>query len=119
MKAALRAAMLAAFGPVVDTANAKAPGPHIEAEVVSATENRVTVAVGPDKEHWYYRFHERGAAAHEITGVPLVFDGRAGMIRTANVFRIQGWRRGRSCGRRWTRSRVRRRMRWARCCGRR
>lgn len=85
VKAALRRATLAASEPVVDVANAKAPGPHIEAEVVSATENRVTVAVGPDKEHWYYRFAERGAAAHEITGVPLIFEGRAGMIRTASV----------------------------------
>lgn len=85
VKAALRRATLAGSEPVVDTANAKAPGPHIEAEVLSATENRVTVAVGPDTEHWYYRFAERGAAAHEITGVPLVFEGRAGMIRTASV----------------------------------
>lgn len=86
VKAALRAAMRAASEPVVDTANAKAPGPHIDAEVVSASEGKVTVAVGPDKAHWYYRFLERGAAAHEITGSPLLtFDGREGMIRMAGL----------------------------------
>lgn len=86
VKRVLRAAMLAAAEPVVDTGNARAPGPHIDAEVLSASEGRVTVAVGPDKAHWYYQFLERGVAAHEISGSPmLAFDGREAMIRTASV----------------------------------
>lgn len=84
VKRVLRTAMLAASEPVVDTGNARAPGPHIDAEVVSASEGKVTVAVGPDKAHWYYVFLERGAAAHEIPG-PLVFEGREGLIRLESV----------------------------------
>jgi HK97 gp10 family phage protein len=85
MKAALRSATLAGAQPIADAANSMAPGPHIETEVVSATTGEATVAIGPDKEHWYYRFQETGAAAHEITGSPLFFEGRAGLIRTASV----------------------------------
>lgn len=81
---ALGAAGAAGAVPVVDAANSRAPGPHIEAEVVGVSEKRVTVKIGPDKEHWYYRFAETGAAAHEIAG-PLVFEGREGLMRTASA----------------------------------
>lgn len=81
---ALGAAGAAGAVPVVDAANSRAPGPHIEAEVVGVSEKRVTVRIGPDKEHWYYRFKETGAAAHEIPG-PVVFEGREGLMRLDSV----------------------------------
>lgn len=85
MKAVLRAATLEGAQPVVDAANSMAPGPHIEAEVVRATIGEATVAIGPDQEHFYYRFFETGAAGHEIAGSPLAFEGSAGLIVTASV----------------------------------
>lgn len=85
VQAALRTAGLAGAQPVVDAANSLAPGPHIMAEVVEVTGAGVEVLIGPDKEHWHYRFFELGAAAHEITGTPLVFEGRAGVVTTARV----------------------------------
>lgn len=85
IEGALRAAALAGAQPIVAAANSRAPGPHIEAEVVSVSGSRATAAIGPDKEHWFYRFFETGAAPHEIEGSPLVFAGREGMVRTARL----------------------------------
>ena len=45
----------------------------------------VEVGIGPDKDHWFYQFSETGAAAHEINGSPLLFQGREGMVKTARV----------------------------------
>ena len=66
-------------------ANSRAPGPHIEAEVVKADADSVQVEIGPDKEHFYYRFFEMGAAPHDIHGNPLVFEGREGTVFTPGV----------------------------------
>lgn len=43
-----------------------APGPHIITQVTEQIPGRVTVAIGPDKAHWYYQFHETGVSPHEI-----------------------------------------------------
>jgi HK97 gp10 family phage protein len=87
IKGAVKAATLAAAQPILDMANGLAPGPHVIADVVSVTTAGAEVAIGPDAEHWYYRFHETGAASHEITakGSPLQFEGRDGLVRTARV----------------------------------
>ena len=50
-----------------NAADQKAPGPHVIHEVVESTPGYAKVAIGPDKEHWYYMFFETGASSHEIT----------------------------------------------------
>lgn len=59
---------------VADTARAGAPGPFITVEVERNDSDKAVAKIGPDKDHWYYRFFETGTAPHEITGNPfLVF----------------------------------------------
>jgi hypothetical protein len=42
--------------------------------------------IGPDEEHWYYRFYEFGATAHEIQGKPLlIFEGENGPVFSKQV----------------------------------
>ena len=62
----LETAVLAGAEIVKDSANRLAPGPHIEAEVTEKSRTKATAEIGPDKEHWYYRFFETGTAVHEI-----------------------------------------------------
>ena len=85
VRSVLRAATLAGGQVVADAAAGSAPGPGIVAEVLAASAAGVEVGIGPDKEHWYYQFSETGAAAHEITGTPMIFEGREGMVKTAKV----------------------------------
>lgn len=65
----------------------KAPGPYVDMEQVELTLTRVTYAIGPDKEHWYYQFFETGTGSHEIDGrlkQALMFvAGGESIIRTA------------------------------------
>jgi len=68
-RAVLTAAMLAASRIIENAAEQKAPGPHIEHEVVEDTATKVSVHVGPDKDHWYYRFFETGTSAHLVKPV--------------------------------------------------
>jgi HK97 gp10 family phage protein len=63
----LETAVLAGAEIVKDQANSLAPGPHIEAEVTEKSRTKATAEIGPDKEHFYYRFFETGAQPHEIT----------------------------------------------------
>lgn len=60
----LEPAVEAAAAIVRDGARSGAPGPHVEMETTEKNAQRVTVSVGPDKAHWYYRFFERGTAGH-------------------------------------------------------
>ena len=85
VRSVLRAATLAGGQVVASAAAGSAPGPEIIAEVLEASAAGVEVGIGPDKEHWFYQFLETGAAAHEITGTPLIFEGREGMVKTAKV----------------------------------
>lgn len=86
VKGELRAAAMMGAAVVQEVANAKAPGPHIETEVTKTTASGVEVSIGPDREHWYYRFKETGAAAHEITGQALLaFEGQSGIVLTPRV----------------------------------
>lgn len=85
-KAILEAAVSAGAELVRDLARERAPGPEIEMEVARSSATSATAAVGPDKEHWYYRFHETGAGAHPIKGKPfMVFEGESGTVRTKAV----------------------------------
>ena len=45
-------------------ADRMAPGPFIDQATVVKTDTKVQINVGPDKEHWYYRFWEFGTQAH-------------------------------------------------------
>lgn len=79
-------AVLDGAEPIRDAANADAPGPHIEKELVKVTDKNAIAAVGPDKKHWHYRFSEFGVSAHEIKGNPLLaFPGRDGLVITGSV----------------------------------
>lgn len=82
----------AAQVPILDEANALAPGPHIIAlqSKLESNENLAVVNIGPDKEHWYYQFDETGASAHEIkagrsAGARLAFKGISGLVITRSV----------------------------------
>jgi HK97 gp10 family phage protein len=66
-------------------ANTRAPGPHIITGNEKQEGGTAEVEIGPDEEHWHYRFLEFGAGPHEITGDPLVFKGKGGIIRTNKV----------------------------------
>lgn len=83
---ALRRAGEAGAKVLRDAANNRAPGPHIETEIVEADAASVTVAIGPDDDHWYYQFLELGAAPHDIQGRPLLaFEGDEGTVFTPGV----------------------------------
>lgn len=66
---------------IQEEANPNAPGPHIEIDLVKKTKEYAEMEIGPDDEHWYYRFFETGVQPHEITpdeGGGLTFPGSAG-----------------------------------------
>lgn len=86
VRSTLRSATLAGAEVIVAAADGLAPGPHIDAEVTSASASKIEVAIGPDEEHWYYRFFETGTQPHEIEGSPLLaFEGDEGWVRTRQV----------------------------------
>lgn len=89
-----------------DAAESRAPGPHIEVEVMGGravltnfrfyreshlvTANTRFAVIGPDDDHWYYRFFEFGAVKHNISITKpgmVAFDGivRAYARRTGGV----------------------------------
>ena len=84
-KEIMKEAVLLGAEIVKDEANPNAPGPHIEVAIDKVTETNATAKVGPDNEHWYYRFAELGATSHEISGAPLVFQGSEGLVVTGSV----------------------------------
>lgn len=74
-------ALQAGGGVIHDAAENKAPGPHIEVEVMTGAElmkgwksaaaqginaKDMYAVIGPDKEHWYYRFSEYGTKSHGV-----------------------------------------------------
>ncbi len=73
-EAAIRAAMgqpvvqagVAGAEIIGETANQLAPGPHNVIVVRVASESNALLFIGPDKEHWHYRFFETGTQAHYI-----------------------------------------------------
>lgn len=63
-----------------DLMNDLAPGPHVEATIATDTDRQVIIEIGPEDEHWTYRFFELGAQPHEIkphklTHEALAYDG--------------------------------------------
>lgn len=63
----LEVAVMAAAEVIEDAARGKAPGPNIDTELESSERGRAEAHVGPDADHWYYKFAETGAQAHAIT----------------------------------------------------
>lgn len=88
VQAVLKEAVLAAGEVVAQAAIPNAPGSDIYAEVdeEESSDRKVVVNVGPDKDHWYYRFSETGATAHEISAAgALAFEGDRGLVITKSV----------------------------------
>ena len=86
VKAELREAGLAAAERIRAAAAGMAPGPHIRLRVARQTATMVVMEIGPDADHWYYKFFETGARPHEIVGNPtLSFEGRSGRVVTRRV----------------------------------
>ena len=85
---AMREAAEAAGDVLKNAANAKAPSPHIVREVTEMEATHVTVAIGPDKKHWYFKFWETGAKGHAVKAKKkgaLVFMGDHGMVLIRGV----------------------------------
>lgn len=80
----LEVAVTAAAKVIEDAAEPMAPGPNIDHQTKERKPQSVTVAVGPDAKHWYYRFAEFGAGPHGISG-PLVFEGEGGEVVRMSV----------------------------------
>lgn len=82
----LEEAVQAGAQVIMDAANDQAPGPNVRMETEEKTADSVTVAIGPDKDHWYYKFLESGAQPHEISSATaLVFEGDSGIVVTRAV----------------------------------
>lgn len=98
-KEIIQEALLAGAAVVHDEAEQHAPGPHIEVELMERGDlkkvsslgknigkDSVLAAIGPDADHWHYRFSELGATPHDIAGSPfLAFEGRAGTVIVRGV----------------------------------
>lgn len=85
-RAVMMAAAVKGAEVVHDAAEPRAPGPFIEVAEDTLTDRQAAALVGPDEEHWYYRFHEFGAGSHPIPGAQfLVFEGDAGTVKTRSV----------------------------------
>jgi HK97 gp10 family phage protein len=83
---------------ILKVAKAKAPGPHIILKIIGGRTLRKRIdpvfakvvksngkfaAIGPDRKHWYYRFSEFGARAHDIfakRAKTLRFHGKDGLV---------------------------------------
>jgi HK97 gp10 family phage protein len=78
----VRRALQAGGDVIHDAAEARAPGPHIVTKIVTGAElmqgwkssaaaqglkpGSLYIIIGPDKDHWYYRFAEYGIKAHGV-----------------------------------------------------
>mgnify|MGYP000197403492 CR=1 FL=1 len=78
----IKQALLAGGDVIKDAAKQKAPGPYIGVEVMPGAQlqkkwrsagsqgirpEALYAAVGPDADHWYYRFPEYGVKAHGVS----------------------------------------------------
>ena len=68
----LEAALAAGAKIIEDEANRRAPGPHITTGDFKKRGMSAEISVGPDDDHWYYRFFETGATPHGISGNRLL-----------------------------------------------
>lgn len=84
-RVALLPAARAGAAIIEDAAELLAPGPHIITGNEKTEGGMAEIEIGPDEEHWAYRFIEFGATDHEIKGNPLVFEGDSGLVITRRV----------------------------------
>lgn len=61
------------------------PAKHTRIQSTSLMSGVITMAVSPSKKKWWFRYFETGVTRHEITGGPLVFEGRAGLVVIGSV----------------------------------
>jgi len=85
----LQEAVLAGAEIGKELAEQRAPG-ALATEPVEDRRGRsvAQAAIGPDKEHWYYRFFEFGAEPHEITPKvkkALAYQGEGGPVVVGRV----------------------------------
>lgn len=66
VKSVLKEAANAGGEVILSAAKDMAPGPHLVMETTESKKTHATVKIGPDKEHWFYRFIESGVVAHEV-----------------------------------------------------
>lgn len=81
----VEAAATAGAQVIADDANPRAPEPLIATETSERGRGHATVDIGPPDEKWDWKFLETGAQPHTITGSPLVFMGREGLVRVFGV----------------------------------
>ncbi len=84
-RAALLPAARAGAQVIEMEAEILAPGPHIYTGNEKIDGGVAEIEIGPDEEHWAWRFFEFGATEHEIKGSPLVFEGEHGLVITKSV----------------------------------
>jgi HK97 gp10 family phage protein len=81
VQATLAEATLAGAEVIAQAANPLAPAPRIAAEIEKTSASRATAAAGPDDAHWYWKFFETGAQAHEIPGpLSIEFEGEVHLV---------------------------------------
>jgi len=86
VNAILEVAVHAGAAVIQEIADANAPrGGSVVKQTTKRKPASVIVDIGPDREHWFYKFFETGATEHEITGNPLVFRGDAGIVVVRSV----------------------------------
>ena len=76
---------------IAEDANLQAPGPHVEVAQEAKGTDTVTLAIGPDKEHWFYQFAETGTSQHEVkpkNKQALAFLGSIGAVITKKALTI-------------------------------
>ena len=56
------------------------PAKHTRIRARSLMKGLITMELSPSKAKWWFRYFETGVSAHEITGSPLVFQGRNGLV---------------------------------------
>lgn len=107
-KEVIEEALLAGGTIIHQAAQSRAPGPFVVLKIVGGRSLRKRVdpkfanvvksngkfaAIGPDAKHWYYRFSEFGAKAHDIfprKGKTLRFQGRDGEVFARSAKRTGG-----------------------------
>lgn len=85
VKKTLARATLAGAEKIAEAANPLAPAPRITAEIETERAGYATADVGPPDDKWYWKFFERGAQAHEISGpLSIEFEGEVHLVGGAS-----------------------------------
>ncbi len=89
VRASVVTAVHAGAEVVAEAADLDAPADaQLEIKTLEKRGQSVLLGVGLDRNHWYYKFFETGATAHEIKAhdaAAMVFAGRDGLVVTGGV----------------------------------